>query len=315
MPYGALASPRVMDLLAQHDLEVLVAVTPARVDEIGALSRTYGDAGLSLGLWPMLADADGRWGSTYNAQSYADLVLRVVASARPGTTVAIDLEPPIAMVRGLLRGHPKAYRRLLRSDSWAPGQQILATLMHTLNDRGTPCLAAANPMLLADGRGHSAWQWLFGTPIMGLPFDAVSFMAYTSLLEGYSRGLIDRQVARSLLKQTADAALAQWGPRASLSIGTVGGGALGDERPYGSVAELADDVAVARACGVEDLALFDLSGVLQRSDPGAWLRAFTATAPATELPHQPKRARLLKAAVRRGGSAVGWYRRLRHLDR
>ncbi len=259
----------------------------------------------------MVDDADGRGGSTFNAKIFSEFALQVTEASPAGTTIAIDLEPPIAIMQGLLSGQPSAYLRLARSGSWAPGSEALHRLLETLKSRGNTCLAAANPMLLADGRGESAWQWLFGTPIDALPWDAVSFMTYTSLMEGYSRGLIDRSIAHSMLMHTASAARRQWGDRASLSIGTVGGGALGDERPYRAIAELREDVATALACGITDIALFDLSGVLAKKNPREWLRTFANTGPASTLPISRRRARLLKAGIKRSGSAIGWYRRLR----
>ncbi|MCP4448541.1 MAG: hypothetical protein GY811_24875 [Myxococcales bacterium] len=111
--------------------------------------------------------------------------------------------------------------------------------------------------------------------------------------------------------RTASAAQVQWGDRASLSIGTVGGGALGDERPYHAVAELREYVATALACGVEDLALFDLSGVLARKNPQEWINALADTRAAPSLPQTRRRSRLLKAGIKTGGSAIGWYGRLR----
>ena len=187
----------------------------------------------------------------------------------------------------------------------------MSELDRTLCARGVHTIAAVNPVLLGDRPGEPAWQWLLGTPIDNLPFDALSFMAYTSLLEGYSRRTIDRRVAISLLAQTAQSAQAQWGAQANLSLGTVGGGALGDERPYRSVDELIQDVAVSRACGVDDLSLFDLSGVLEQAHPEAWLDAFVHTPPAAQIPRLTKRARLIEGAVRRTSDTIGLYRRLR----
>jgi len=309
VPWPTLTSPEVLALLRQYELEVLVAVMPANLPGLGDLVEAFDAAGVSLGLWPMVEDADGRWGSTLNAQHYADFVLRVVQRAPPGSTVAIDLEPPIDLVQGLLAGQPRALLTLVDAGERAPGAATLRQLLVELNRRGLAPLAAVNPVLLADGRGPSAWQWLFGTPIDGLPFETVSFMAYTSLLEGYSRGLVDRRVARALLCRTAESADKHWGTRSSLSIGAVGAGALGDEQPYRDVAELADDVALARAGGVHDLALFDLSGVLARDEPETWLEAFVHTPAAKEMPPLPKRALLVRAALRSGGAMIGWVRR------
>jgi hypothetical protein len=87
----------------------------------------------------------------------------------------------------------------------------------------------------------------------------------------------------------------------------VGTGAFGDEPTYRSPAELADDVAVARGAGVDDLALFDLGGVLRRPPAEAWLEAFTAI-DAGAPPPGPMltgRARAVVAAARAAGVAFG----------
>src|SRR5262249_13382791 len=72
------------------------------------------------------------------------------------------------------------------------------------------------------------------------------------------------------------------GTRAGLSLGVVGTGAFGHEPTYPSVNELAFDVTLARHAGIDDLALFDLGGVLARNAE-VWLEAFT-TAPASAFP-------------------------------
>ncbi len=311
MPYEELCTQPVLRALREHDLQVLVAVSPSQLEDVPRLTTQMRDAGVQLGLWPMVADDHGRWGSTFNAHHFSEFTTAVSEHAPENTTIAIDLEPPIAIMHGLLMGRPSAYRQLLRTNNWGAGHERLHNLLRTLNERGYPCLAAANPMLLGDGRGESAWQWLFGTPIDQLPFDAVSFMTYTSLISGYSKGVLGRPIAHSMLMQTAVAAQAQWGGRASMSLGTVGGGALGDEVPYHSIDELREDVATALACGVTDLALFDLSGVLAQKNPHEWLSVFAMTEAADELPKLRRRARILKAGIKRTGSVIGWYRRIR----
>ena len=53
-------------------------------------------------------------------------------------------------------------------------------------------------------------------------------------------------------------------------------GALDHEPVYRGPFELADDVAIAASCGVTDLTLFDLGGVMRRGPAEAWLEAFIA---------------------------------------
>jgi hypothetical protein len=312
VPYRALVSSEVISLLQSRKLQVLVAVTPSRLAGVPDLVARYRDAGIDFGLWPMVADEDGRWGSTFNAQLYSDFVLRTADRAGVPCTMAIDLEPPIALTRALLSGNPLSVRRLARIENRESGLQVLQNLMRALRERSCRTIGAVHPILLADGDGQSAWQWLLGTPIDAMNFDAVSPMAYTSLIEGYSRGILARRAATSLLVQTANAARARWQERASISLGSVGIGALGDERPYRDVTELAYDVSLARACGVDDLALFDLGGILQRPEPSAWLDAFVHT-PAAQGPRPlARRTRILETGMKRAGITIAIYRRLFH---
>ncbi len=310
--YSELASERVIGMLREFDVEVLVAVMPENVLEIADLCQVYGEAGVQIGVWPMIADEDGRWASTYNAQAYAAFVESLLPTLRSPMTIAVDLEPPIDLLRGLLHGKLGAYQRILRSANWSSGRQRLQDLLRMLSTRGFSPIAAANPMLLSDKPGQSAWQWLFGTPVQNFPFDAVSFMSYTSLLEGYSRGLVNREFARSILVHSARSAVRQLGSRASISIGSVGGGALGDERPYRNLSELADDVGLVRACGVQDVALFDLSGVLAKPNPEVWLAAFAGPSSPVELPRELNRTLALKRVIKGGGYSLASYRHFRH---
>jgi hypothetical protein len=130
-------------------------------------------------------------------------------------------------------------------------------------------------MLVAEVRG--AWiQRVLGTPVSALPVDRHSVMAYTSLIEGWSGGWISRRSAEALLSACARLARVRFGARASLSLGTVGPGAFGDEPCYRDVDELARDVELACAAGIDEIALFDLGGVLRRPPAEAWFAALCA---------------------------------------
>lgn len=292
-------------------MQILVAVTPASLPGLPAIVGEYQNAGIALGLWPMLDDADGRWGSTFNAVRYSDFVLRVAELATPGMTMALDLEPPIHLVRRALRGDGSALTDLLRAGSRDAGLRVLRDLTEELRARGLQLLAAVPPLVLGDGKSTPAWQWLMGTPFAELSFDVLSVMSYTSLLEGYSGGLVPRGAALSLHAQTSNKARLLWPAQASISLGVVGDGALGDERPYRGVDELIEDVAIARACGVDDLGLFDLSGVLRQRQPEAWLDAFANTDASAALPPLRRRARLLEGGVTGASHGIRMYRRFR----
>src|SRR6185369_4864072 len=136
-------------------------------------------------------------------------------------------------------------------------------------------------------------------------WDHLTPMLYTSIIEGWSRGLLRRADARAVLSWSCARSLKKFGEVAGASLGAVGTGAFGDEPVYRSPAELADDVAVARAAGIDDLALFDLGGVLRRPPAEAWLEAFVETPPAASLPDPTWRARAALAGARVAGGALG----------
>ena len=97
-------------------------------------------------------------------------------------------------------------------------------LVGAIHRRGITTLAAAFPLVLSDGRATGGWQQLLGTPVDGPPFSQVTVMVYSSVVEGYARGLLDRADTVSLLAAAASAAVRRYGVRASLSLGATGPG-------------------------------------------------------------------------------------------
>jgi hypothetical protein len=131
---------------------------------------------------------------------------------------------------------------------------------------------AVMPMLAFDTAG----QWMqraLGTPADDLHVQRHSVMAYTSLFEGWSRGLVGRRRAEWMLGLCARRSRTRWGALAGMSLGAVGTGAFGDEPVLRDPAELARDVAIARDAGIAEISLFELGGVLRRAPAEAWLEA------------------------------------------
>ncbi len=253
----------------------------------------------------MLADAAGRWASLDNASRFAAYVRRLVdelaAEDALPEEIAIDLEPPIERLRGLVALHPAARTSAIPDK----GAAILGALVRDLRSRvPTPIRvsAAVIPLVLFDDEAAGFERWL-GTPTFGTDWDHASVMVYTTLIEGYSRGFLARRDVRALLASFCRRTAVRFGARAGVSLGAVGKGALGDEATYRSKGELVDDVAIARAAGIEDLTLFDLGGVLGRPPMEAWLDAFVETEPARCLPEETWKSR---AAWTLGRGASRW---------
>jgi hypothetical protein len=266
LPYDEL--PAQLPLLARYGVELLLAVRPWQLAEIGDLVRRVGDAGVFVGVWPMLADEDGRWASAHSYAKFIALADEVSARAPEAGELVIDLEPPFAQLARWKAGRPA---RPLAGGFRVARESFIAAARHwRARHRVT---SAVLPFIAFERRGE--WlQRLLGTPTTSLDLDAHNVMAYTSLFEGWSRGVLDRRRAEALLAACARATHRRFGSRAALSLGTVGGGAFGDEPCYRDPHELARDVALARAAGITELALFDLTGIVHRAPAEAWLEAF-----------------------------------------
>lgn len=263
---GALA-PALRD----RGIEVLLAVRPWQLDDAAAVTARLRDAGVYVGLWPMVADGDGRWVSVESAAAAIALADRVIAHA-PCDELVLDLEPHFDRLArwkdgrpGLRLPSPRAYRDARTALAaavarWRTGHRVTTAVM---------------PFLVGELGGE--WmQWLLGTPATALPVDRHSVMAYTSLFEGWSRGTIDRRRAEGLLVACARLARLRLGDRAALSLGCVATGAFGDEPAYRDPAELARDVALATRAGIAELSVFDLGGMVRRGPVERWLDAIAA---------------------------------------
>jgi hypothetical protein len=321
VPTGELAAPSTVALLRRYELHPIVAVWPDTLAEARATVCRFADAGLAPALWPMLPDRDGRWIGATNADTFCAFAERV-ASEGAAREIVLDLEPPIAALRASIAAPmgappPNPCSRLAQATAmhvlptpvdrrtFHRSRDRIAALASRLHTVGAAVSAAVAVPVLFDRPGAvPGWQLRLGTPVDGIAWDHVSPMLYTSIIEGWSRGLLDRDAARAMLAWGCRETSARFGPIAGASLGAVGTGAFGDEPTYRSPDELSDDVATARAAGVDDLALFDLGGVLRRPPVEAWLEAFTTTAPAESLPTS-WRVRGLVAGAQAAGNLFG----------
>jgi hypothetical protein len=328
MPIEEVAGARVLDLLRGFDLELVMAVRPGEGPALARLLERANSAGVRVAIWPMVADREGRWASAENAARFCafaeDLVVTLGARGLTPAEVLVDLEPPFTEVREILdspgqiavgreseasavpKGPPgralgalHLLRRSLRSIE--PAARIFARFAEAQRARGIAISSAVVPLVLLDpeprDRSSGAladpsalYQALLGTPADGRLWGAVSAMLYTSMIAGFSRGLLRRADVLALLAMGARAARSRWGERAGVSLGVVGTGALGDEPVYRDPSELVEDVLATLSAGIRHLSLFDLSGVLRRPPAERWLSAFTADPPPAETPATPRAA-------------------------
>lgn len=293
IPLAQLCTGAALPLVAAHNLDLIAAVRPWELDLVPTLLEAAARQGIRPALWPMLDDAEGRWLSVVNVPRFARFVDALLDRAGPHGLheIALDLEPPFGLVAAATGSAAGSWQRLFAqpqrhapagtawpwSAPWSTARAAIRALVTSVQSRGVAVSAAVIPLVLLDPPdGPGAWQRVLGTPVDGVPFDRVNVMLYTSLFEGWSRGALRRRDALALLADGCRLARDRYGARASVSLGAVGVGALGNEPVYRGPHELAEEVALAHTLGIRDLSLFDLGGVLSRGPAEAWAQAFTA---------------------------------------
>jgi hypothetical protein len=276
LPYADLHRPAVRGLLRRFGLSLTLAVRPWDLQDLGDLLPVLAGDGIAVGLWPMLADGDGRWASVASWTAFERFLDTLLLSLSPRLPeeLVLDLEPPFSRLEAWKDGRLALLPRASHG-AYARTAAAMTATVERLRARGVRVRTAILPFLVFDAPMNPMHR-LLGTPALEIPADAHSLMAYTSLFEGWSRGALDRRRAESLLYGCARGAARRLGDGASVSLGVVGTGAFGDEPTFRSPEELARDVALVRAAGISDIALFDLAGVLSRPPAEGWLDAFAS---------------------------------------
>jgi hypothetical protein len=273
VPYDQLVQPDVVALVARYRLDLLLAVRPWQLADVPDVVRRFREQGVFVALWPMLADRDGRWASAASAAAFTAFADELLAAVPFADEIVIDLEPEKAQLEKWKSWRP-TWRQTPSPGRYRDASELLVQATGSWR-RDRRVTTAVLPLLAFELAG----QWIqraVGTPASPLHVDRHSVMAYTSLLEGWSRGLVDRRRAEMLLAVCARLTRFRFGERGGISLGTIGVGAFEDEPCYRGPDELARDVAIVTRAGITEISVFDLGGILRRPPPEAWLEAFSS---------------------------------------
>ncbi len=301
-----------LDLLARHGVSPCLAVRGWSEDLV-ALLRACAGRGLEPALWPLLPLEQGYFPNERNLEPFGRLVSNLAeGAARAGVEpawMAIDLEPPLDRGMEILRGPP--LRRLanllrwpldtLRPERFEAARRTLERMAMDLRSRGWKTLCAAGFPVLDQPEGTAGLEDLMESPVLGVGFDRVSFMLYSSMLPGLGGPRGNPAWVHSYARE----ARRRLGGAAAVSLGVAGRGVLEMETLMAGPQVLARDAAAARAAGVEDVALYNLEGSLR--DPEGWLGALKA--PARE-PRKSAAVEVSRAGMRVAAVAAEWGRNI-----
>lgn len=306
-----------VELFARHDAIPGIAIRPGGLTpELGSLLSRCMDAGVKTMLWPLLDDASGYWASERNASEFTDTVHQLCEwidkQQLQFDWLAVDLEPPVYQMNQLrntkFTGKIKTLAELYKSNKnpsrFKSASKIFNTLIEEMHQRKVKVLAAAPEIVIHDIRNKSTHiQDLLETPISSVNFDMVSFMIYTSMTTGYSKGIINRKDAARLLYLSLRDAHKYLGEKTGVSIGVNHTGKLEDEPFYSNPENLSPDVSAAKAAQISDISIFCLEGILKNSaHPDKWfetVKTAASAAPSFSLVSDPlhKSASVLSSLI------------------
>jgi len=321
LPYEEASAPSTVQLLRRFDVTLCLSVPDGTLgDPLARLLRAYADVGLDVALWPLLSKAIGYWPSERNADAFSagiDAVFTWADRQRVHVPwIAVDLELPLPQAlayrgsRGLKQlftiGRIALANLNARRFAWAVNRY--RAILRKIHDHSAKALCAAHDTIIEDFHlGAPIVQDFLEAPVVDVEWDIVSTMIYNSMVVEQFHVAPDD--ARWMQYEVGCELKRAFGARAGISLGLTGVGVLGDEPHYIDPAQLAPDIAAAKASGINDIAIFNLEGILRSPDPAAWFQVAIDTPPQT--PRQTKWAAKERAKRRRMARSIGWWRRLR----
>jgi hypothetical protein len=281
---GDATKKSVIRLLKKYDVNLGMAFPAGSMNkDFARMFAEYEQAGVATSVWALLPDNAGYWANEGNAKEYTEYVYSIYDWADRNKFgipwLAVDLETPhsqaIALkeARGLdlLRCARDFYKANRNPGRFYDAGTVYAKLAGAMRARGVKTVTAASNFVADDFKMSTiGFQDLLETPISTVGWDVISFMIYTSMFAGYFGSIFSRAGAcRYLYSTMSDMKEALWS-RAAVSIGCTYIGKLGDEPYYKTPKELLPDMQAAKAALVDDIAIYNLEGILRSPKPEEW---------------------------------------------
>lgn len=242
---------------------------------------------VALRLWPNLSNESGYWVGQANADEFVGWTRDLTSLAKTACPrldgIVFDLEMPMYRV-GELASMRAAGASNLQIATWflehideaafERARGVLAEEVRRLRADGYSATASTLPMNADDyDDGDETIAKALWTPIEGIDWEQVSFQVYRNLYDQQFPNMSKTPYTSGLIASYAKSAVAKWGPRAAVDLGTTGAG-IGIPMGLASAAELQSDIAAALAEGIAPghVAIYSLEGVLDKADAPAWLR-------------------------------------------
>ena len=277
-PYAEVES--VLPTLADYpEVAICLAIRPAESssDELASLLRAAAAEGVPVIAWMLLPEEDGYWFNETNSDEARTVVLAfldwIEEELIPLRWILFDmemgLEQTAVMESGDLLGTVlPMLQENVDPEAYETATAAYSELVLEVKGRGYVVTAAAYPFIIDDllDDDHDI-QDAFNTPIVGVPFDEVYYMAYRTTFTK----LTGMEPGPHLIYQYAHEAYELFGEQAVIGLGTIGDIGMVSDIGFNEPSELAEDVAAARAGGNERIFIFSLDGMLDVGPLEDWL--------------------------------------------
>ena len=269
-------------LLKQNNTQLLLAVYPTDTgsSQLLDLISSASSDGVQVRLWPMLTQENGLWPNEDNVDLFSQEVDGLLTwldanKIRPGWLI-FDMEPPYALTMSMTsaaqQGGVSSVLTLLMSSispsTFSYAFQRFSDVIQAVHQKGWKVECVTYPLVLDDlVTGKQNIQMLFHIPVVGLPWDQVSFMVYESSFES----LLGKYYGPSIIASYSKDAYKYYRDKAIVALGTIGIDPISGAQGYTDTASLFNDISAALGEGVRHIEIYSLGEILAQPDPQAWL--------------------------------------------
>ena len=279
--------------LREHGISLYQNVRSSQVDArdpaVAELLGRAGCEGVELRAWLTLPEDSGYWPNEENADLFAEKALDLAgwirASGWPIDWIVADMELGLGAMRELmdrfasgdLAGAVALLLGNLDPEGYARNLQRYTDLVESLHALGFKVMVVTFPMVLDDLEdGDASVQDALNIPVDGIPWDELSFMAYTTVFETYIESFLPNDITPYLVSSYAQDAREAYADRAAIDIGVIGDDGITGGEGITDLQEIRAQVGAAKSAGVPRIHAYSLDGILGMEDPGSWYEAFQA---------------------------------------
>lgn len=267
-----LAYPKVqsqLPLLKKYDVDLHLAIHPHQMNDpkLFAVLKEAQRLGVTIYAWPLLSPIEGRWPHMNNVTKVKKMVETLVASFESQSITvpwfSFDMEISLGSVLG------GAAQQGSFEERYQKAIDTFNDMIDFLHAHKIKAHAAYLPGIMEDMRsGTLTKQKEYGLPLVGIRWDQLSFLAYTSFFPLVNVETFAQEIKRYFPQNGV------------MDLGCIGyAGTFPAPFPHQSLGSLIPQINHVKNAGIPRVNVFSLDGLagtMSGKDPETWLKAMTS---------------------------------------